>query len=103
MPGDTDRLEVFQDRRGGWRWRRVATDGAVVGAASEGYASREDCERNAQRGPNPGDKWDFYIDKRGHHRWRRYAATGRVVGAASRGFSSRAEAETNARLQGYEG
>ena len=101
MVGETDRLEVFQDRRGQWRWRRHDERGDVVGAASEGYANREDCERNMTRGPCPTDKWDFYIDRRGRHRWRRYATNGRVIGAASRGFPTRKEAEDNARRQGY--
>jgi uncharacterized protein YegP (UPF0339 family) len=103
MVGERDRLEVFQDRRGHWRWRRHDETGEVVGAASEGYASREDCERNMTRGPCPSDKWDFYIDRRGRHRWRRYAMNGRVIGAASRGFPTRKDAEDNARRQGYEG
>ena len=98
-----DGFEVFQDRRGAWRWRLRAATGAVVGAASEGYAHRADCERNMRRGPVPTDKWDFYVDRRGLHRWRRHAANGRVVGAASRGFAIRAEAEANARLQGFAG
>ncbi len=102
MPGEDDLFEVFQDRRGAYRWRRFDAAGNVVGAASEGYASREDCEANMRRGPVPSDKWDFYIDKRGAHRWRRYARNGRVVGAASRGFPTRAEAEANARRQGFE-
>jgi len=101
MVGETDRLDVFQDKRGNWRWRRIAASGEVVGASSEGYASRADCERNMMRGANPDDRWDFYIDKRGRHRWRRHAMNGRVIGAASRGFPTRAEAETNARRQGY--
>ena len=103
MTEESDRLEVFQDRRGHWRWRRLAPSGEVVGAAPEGYASRADCERNMNRGTCPTDRWDFYIDKRGRHRWRRYAMNGRVIGAASRGFPSRAAAEDNARRQGYEG
>lgn len=97
----TDRFEVFQDKRGHYRWRLLDEAGAVVGAASEGYVSRADCEANMTRGANSADKWDFYIDKRGAHRWRRYARNGAVVGAASRGFPTRAEAEANARRQGY--
>jgi len=101
MVDETDRFEVYQDRRGAWRWRLLDAAGAVVGASSEGYARRMDCEGNMRRGPNPTDRWDFYLDRRGRHRWRRYALNGRVVGAASRGFPTRAEAEDNARRQGF--
>jgi len=37
------------DKSGNWRWRRVATNGRIVGASSEGYMSRNDCEDNARR------------------------------------------------------
>lgn len=103
MVGESDRLEVFQDKRGNFRWRRYAADGSVVGASSEGYATREACEANMHRGPNPTDKWDFYVDRRGLYRWRRIAVNGLVVGSASRGFPDRAAAEENARRQGYTG
>ncbi len=103
MVGDRDRFEVFQDKRGAYRWRRLDPSGEGVGAASEGYGARADCEANMARGPVKTDKWDFYIDKRGAHRWRRYAMNGRVVGAASRGFPSREAAAENARRQGFEG
>lgn len=103
MAGETDRLEVYQDRRGAYRWRLFDAAGQVVGASSEGYASRADCESNASRGPNPTDRWEFYIDRRGLFRWRRMARNGVVVGSASRGFPDRTQAEANARRQGYAG
>lgn len=103
MAEEGDRFEIFKDKRGAYRWRRHDAAGAVIGASTEGYGSRADCEANMTRGPVPSDKWDFYIDKRGAFRWRRYARNGRVVGAASRGFATRETAEENARLQGYEG
>jgi len=103
MVGEDDGFEIFRDRRGHYRWRRVDAAGEVVGAASEGYASRADCEANMSRGPVPTDKWDFYKDRRGSYRWRRYALNGRVVAAASRGFPSMQEAEANARRQGFNG
>ncbi|MEM1346432.1 MAG: hypothetical protein AAGI34_17860 [Pseudomonadota bacterium] len=99
---DTDRFDVFQDKRGRWRWRRF-NGSEVVGASTEGYAARAECEANMNRGPNPTDKWDFYIDRRGLYRWRRLALNGRLIGAASRGFDGRAAAEANARRQGFEG
>ncbi|MGF1500693.1 MAG: hypothetical protein ACFBSD_02665 [Paracoccaceae bacterium] len=101
MTGDGDRFEVFQDKRGAYRWRRLDQAGDVVGASSEGFGDRAACEANMTRGADPQDRWDFYIDKRGRYRWRRYAADGRVVGAASRGFASRIEAEANAARQGF--
>jgi uncharacterized protein YegP (UPF0339 family) len=102
MGYDTDRLEIFQDKRGGYRWRRIDAHGIIVGASSEAYASRADCEANMTRGANARDRWEFYTDRRRRIRWRRMAVNGLVVGSASRGFVTRAEAEANARRQGFE-
>ncbi|WP_340107450.1 YegP family protein [Pikeienuella sp. HZG-20] len=101
MAGESDKFEVYQDKRGEWRWRRKASNGQIVGAASEGYTSRADAEANMNRGPNPKDKWEFYEDKRGEWRWRRKASNGQIVGAASEGYTRRADAEANAARQGW--
>lgn len=101
MVGETDKFETYQDKRGEWRWRRRAPNGKIVGAASEGYASKADCEANMSRGPNPKDKWDFYEDKRGEWRWRRRAMNGNIIGAACEGYKARADAEANAARQGW--
>jgi len=101
MAGDKDKFEVYQDKRGEWRWRRKASNGQIVGAASEGYKSKVKAEANMNRGPNAKDKWEFYTDKRGEHRWRRKAVNGSIIGASSEGYKSKADAEANAARQGY--
>jgi uncharacterized protein YegP (UPF0339 family) len=101
MAGENDKFEVYQDRKGDWRWRRKATNGQIVGASSEGYSSKGDCEANMNRGHVASDKWEFYIDKSGDHRWRRFASNGRQVGRSSEGYNSPADAKANAARQGY--
>ena len=101
MAGENDKFEVYQDKRGEWRWRRTASNGKIVGAASEGYKSRADAEANMKRGKNGKDKWEFYKDKRGQWRWRRMATNGNLVGASSEGYNSKGDAEANAARQGY--
>lgn len=103
MSGEKDSFEVYQDKRGEWRWRRKATNGQIVGAACEGYKSRGDCEANMNRGENAKDSWEFYEDKKGEWRWRRKAVNGQIVGAASEGYKARADAVKNAERQGYAG
>lgn len=98
---DEDTFEVYQDRRGEWRWRRRDSRGAIVGAACEGYAKRADAEANMTRGYVPLDRWEFYKDKRGAIRWRRLASNGKIVGTCTEGFPSQAEAEANAARQGW--
>ena len=102
MTGENDSFEVYQDKRGEYRWRRKASNGRIVGASSEGYTKRSDCEANMNRGPNPTDRWEFYQDKRGAYRWRRTAQNGNVIGASTEGYSSKADAMANAVRQGYE-
>jgi len=44
-----DKWEFYTDDKGAWRWRRIASNGRVVGASSEGYRNRADCIENAKR------------------------------------------------------
>lgn len=44
-----DKLEVYKDAAGYWRWRRTAPNGQIVGASTEGYVNKADCEANARR------------------------------------------------------
>jgi len=44
-----DRWVFYQDAKGKWRWRRIAPNGNIVGAAAEGYVNKTDCEANARR------------------------------------------------------
>jgi len=101
MASKKDSIEVYQDKRGEWRWRMIDGEGKVVGASCEGYSAKADCEKNAKRGKNARDTWQFYEDKKGNWRWRRVATNGKIVGAAPSGFKSRSEAEANAARQGY--
>ncbi|ASP29930.1 DUF1508 domain-containing protein [Qipengyuania flava] len=43
-----DRWEIYSTVHG-WRWRRTASNGRIVGASTEAYRNRSDCEANARR------------------------------------------------------
>ena len=103
MAGEDDKFEVYKDKRGEYRWRRKASNGRIVGASSEGYNKKKDCEANMNRGPKDSDKWEFYKDKRGEYRWRRTASNGNIIGAASEGYTKKKDAEANAARQGWTG
>lgn len=45
----TDKWEFYKDNEDKWRWRRTAPNGNIVGASSEGYSNKNDCEGNARR------------------------------------------------------
>jgi len=63
------KLEIFEDKKGEFRWRRTASNGEIVGASSEGHKARKDCQANTNREAS-GDKWEFYKDKAEQSRWR---------------------------------
>jgi uncharacterized protein YegP (UPF0339 family) len=45
----TDRIEVYQDRAGGWRWRRVAPNGRYIATSGEAYTRKWSAKRAARR------------------------------------------------------
>jgi len=47
--GASDKWEIYQDRRGKYRWRRKATNGEIMGASTHGFVKRVDCCANAVR------------------------------------------------------
>jgi len=47
--GTNDKWSFQKDSKGEWRWSRVATNGKIVGASTEGYKNKEDCIKNAER------------------------------------------------------
>ena len=44
-----DKWEFYKDSQGEHRWRRTAPNGNIVGASTQGYQNRADCEANAHR------------------------------------------------------
>ena len=44
-----DKWQFYQDPSNKWRWRRVASNGAIVGASTQGYVNKSDCIENARR------------------------------------------------------
>jgi uncharacterized protein YegP (UPF0339 family) len=50
-----DKWEFYKDRKGEWRWRRIAGNGREVGASTQGYVNRVDCVENARRNGYTGN------------------------------------------------
>ncbi|MFD2256737.1 DUF1508 domain-containing protein [Luteolibacter algae] len=107
---DNTTWSFYLDQKHEWRWRRTAANGEIVGASSEGYQNKADCESNANRHGYGGcstlgysDNWTFYVDANGKHRWKRQASNGVQVGASSQGYSAKSNCEENARLHCYHG
>ncbi len=46
---NSDSWIFFKDDQGEWRWKRIAPNGEIVGAASEGYKNKLDVLANAER------------------------------------------------------
>jgi uncharacterized protein YegP (UPF0339 family) len=45
---DGDTWEIYYGSDG-WRWRRAASNGRIVGSSTQGYSNYSDCVANAQR------------------------------------------------------
>lgn len=111
MARDSDKWEFYKDKRGEHRWRRRASNGNIVGSATEGYSSKALAQANAERhglNGNPKklgatDKWQFYKDKSGKHRWRRTATNKEIVGSSSESYRSSAACRENAKRNGFRG
>lgn len=93
------KYEVFQDKRGKYRWRRLASNGRLVGASSLGHNTREEAESNIQRS-EISDKWEVYEDRQGRYRWRRLSSSGKLLDVASTSYADRDEAERVAKGAG---
>lgn len=101
MVGQDDTFEFYKDKADEWRWRRTASNGEIVGAASEGYKNRADCEANAHRDGSK-DRFDVYQDKSGEWRWQSFStANGNQVGKSTEGYKNRADCEANATRFGF--
>ena len=100
-----DTWKFYRDRskRRDWRWRRIAANGEVVGASTEGYRNKSGCLANAIRNGYSCDSWKFYMDKRGEWRWQRRARNYKVVGASTEGYVKHKDCVLNARRHGYSG
>lgn len=44
-----DKVELCKDKNDKWRWKRIAPNGEVVGASTQGYANKSYCKENARR------------------------------------------------------
>lgn len=44
-----EKWEFYKDSAGGWRWRRIASNGKIIGASSQGYKNHQDCVDNARK------------------------------------------------------
>jgi uncharacterized protein YegP (UPF0339 family) len=44
-----DRIEVFRDEAGEWRWRKVARNGEIIATSGESYTRRWSARRAARR------------------------------------------------------
>ena len=43
------KIEFYTDTQGEWRWRIVAENGEIIGASSEGFASKRNASDNLDR------------------------------------------------------
>ncbi len=49
-----DKVIIYSDKSGDFRWKRVSSNGRIVGASSEGFTDKRNCLRNFKRGLEKG-------------------------------------------------
>jgi uncharacterized protein YegP (UPF0339 family) len=54
-----DKLQVFQDEAGEWRWRKRAPNGEIIAVSGEGFVDKGGAARAAARA-NSGD-WELEV------------------------------------------
>ena len=96
-------IEVYEDAGGEFRWRLVHRNGNILGDSGEGYASRSNARRAADRvqevvgdaavDADSGVRFETFEDAEGGHRWRLVAANGEPIADSGEGYSSRSELE----------
>lgn len=101
-----DTWEIYEDKKGEWRWRKTVANGNITAAATEGYKAKADAIKNAEHYGyngkfNPAGTWEFYEDKKGEWRWRHKAVNGNIIGASTEGYKAKASAVKNAESLGY--
>lgn len=42
-------FEIYRDKRRKFRWRVTASNGEIVGASSQGFVRKKDCNRNGEK------------------------------------------------------
>ena len=60
--GYLDKLVIYRSADKQWRWKRVAPNGEIVGASSEGYRGYSDCRKNMQRQHTPCEVADVVVE-----------------------------------------
>lgn len=51
------KLTIYRDRRGQWRWRIKARNGRIIAESGEGYVSKFNARRAAERIKNAIASW----------------------------------------------
>ena|GEM_PF-1083216 len=85
MASREHKWEFYQDKAGTYHWRRIASNGNVIGAATQGYVTAKDCKGNAEecserdesRGARSAATETYRVDRRGseHRATLRFART----------------------------
>lgn len=63
MGKDNDRVEVFRDTAGEWRWRVVAGNGRIIASSGESFTRKWSARRAGRRAQ--GDQIEVKSDGRG--------------------------------------
>lgn len=87
------RFELFQDKRGEYRWRLRSRNSKIIADGSEGYAAKASCEHGIALVRAWDGEVEIYQDTGGGHRWRLRAGNGKIVADSGEGYASRSNVQ----------
>ncbi|GAB3412433.1 hypothetical protein GCM10027435_05130 [Haloparvum alkalitolerans] len=96
-------FEVFEDKRGKYRWRLRHENGNIIADSGQGYAdergAREAVDRVRDYAPEADvldvedAAFEVYEDQGGEWRWRLRHRNGNILADSGEGYASRSAAE----------
>lgn len=96
------RFELYEDRRGEYRWRLRHQNGNIIADGGEGYTKRREAENAIDRLQTNVDSadtleydpagYELYLDGADEWRWRLRHKNGRILADSAEGYASRSNA-----------
>ncbi len=96
--------EVYEDKKGEYRWRLKAANGNVLATPGDGYKRKADClhgidviQKEAGKAKTKL-KFETYQDEKMLYRWRLKAANGNILAVSSQGYKGKEDCERGIEL-----
>jgi uncharacterized protein YegP (UPF0339 family) len=90
---------IYKDNQNLWRWN-YKSNGRIIGASSESYHNKSDCENGIRIMKNSGsnkENYTIYKDSNSLYRWR-FTSNGRIIATSGEAYYNRIDCENGIRI-----